>query len=254
MDVTTKKTKLRVELADTELKRSTGLMNRKRLPINQGMLFDFKSPRPLSFWMSNTYIPLSVAFIDNEGVIGQIENMHPLTTRAHTSSKPFRYALEVNAGWFSENQVGLGSSVGLPQDTGAQQPERDISVELVREYKDILEEAARLSVPLIISYKNGPEFRIDPPYYFIDSQDGGKNDIIKVRTEHDVDYEEEKKLQKPKGRTGVKSFEIEEITSISDLNHKNITNIQQINQLAENKQVSHREKNKLKGLVPDLFE
>ena len=102
---------LRVEVADTYPKREYGLMNRKKLAKDQGMLFKFPYYNRLSFWMQNTYIPLDIAFIDDDGVVMQIEAMSPMNTKAVVSDNPCRYALEVNKGWFDENGVRKGSVI-----------------------------------------------------------------------------------------------------------------------------------------------
>jgi uncharacterized membrane protein (UPF0127 family) len=107
---------LRTEIARTPLEHMQGLMGRKHLPKDSGMLFDFGNSRPLSFWMANTYIPLQIAFIEDDGRVGQIERMVPLSTRAIHSKKSYRFALEVNDGWFDENKITIGSVMGLPED------------------------------------------------------------------------------------------------------------------------------------------
>jgi uncharacterized membrane protein (UPF0127 family) len=103
--------KLKIELADTPSKRELGLMGRKKLAQNNGMLFKFPESNVLSFWMKNTYIPLDIAFIDEKGTITQIESMAPLSTRSIRSNKPCKYALEVNKNWFRENDVDIGFSI-----------------------------------------------------------------------------------------------------------------------------------------------
>jgi len=102
---------LKIEVADTHPKREYGLMNRKKLASDGGMLFKFPYRQRLSFWMSNTYIPLDIAFLDDNGVVLQIEEMSPLSTKATVSERPCRYALEVNKGWFVENNVKEGSII-----------------------------------------------------------------------------------------------------------------------------------------------
>jgi len=79
---------------------------------NMGMLFDFPSSRRLSFWMHNTYLPLEIAFIDEGGKITEIKEMIPMSTRPVVSSSDCKYALEVNRGWFDNNNVSAGCSVG----------------------------------------------------------------------------------------------------------------------------------------------
>src|SRR3972149_5955922 len=88
----------RVEIADDAAARTRGLMHRKYLPEDQGMLFDFHADEQLSFWMKNTHIPLDMLFIDGRGVIRKIvSNTEPLSTRAIPSGQPARYVLELNA-------------------------------------------------------------------------------------------------------------------------------------------------------------
>ena len=103
--------KLFVEVADNSITRSYGLMDRKSLAKNQGMIFPFPYIHRLSFWMKNTYIPLDIAFLDESGKITQIESMMPLSTRMTQSIIPCKYALEVNQGWFKQNGLKVGSYV-----------------------------------------------------------------------------------------------------------------------------------------------
>jgi uncharacterized protein len=107
---------LNAEIAKDYLSLQTGLMGRKHLSKDSSMLFDFGSSRPLAFWMKNTYIPLQIAFIDSKGKIGQIESMVPMSTRAVRSNDSYRYALEVNDGWFDENNIKVGATVAFPPD------------------------------------------------------------------------------------------------------------------------------------------
>lgn len=103
--------KLKVEVADTPTKREYGLMDRKVLANNQGMLFKFPYAHYLSFWMKNTYIPLDIAFLDDNGRVLQIETMSPLSTRAIRCDHLSKYALEVNKGWFKQNNISVGSLI-----------------------------------------------------------------------------------------------------------------------------------------------
>ena len=106
---------LTVEVADDEISQSRGLMFRKSLSENEGMLFDFKEPGIYSFWMKNTLIPLSIAFLDERGEITKIEAMTPNdTVRFHRSPIGTRYGLEVNEGWFKRHNVRVGDKVSLP--------------------------------------------------------------------------------------------------------------------------------------------
>jgi len=103
---------LYVELANTPIKRHHGLMDRKSLHVNGGMLFKFPQDDYLGFWMSNTYIPLDIAFVADDGKILQIEAMSPLSTRSIRSKNLCRYALEVNRGWFDNNNIEVGAYIG----------------------------------------------------------------------------------------------------------------------------------------------
>ena len=100
-----------VELATTPEEQSLGLMHRRHLDPDCGMLFCYDEPRTLSFWMRNTHIPLSIAFIDDEGRIAGIEDLHPGDERPVSSSRPCRWALEASRGWFGERNIGVGSRV-----------------------------------------------------------------------------------------------------------------------------------------------
>ena len=107
---------LRVEVADTDDSRSLGLMYRQSMARNDGMLFIFTDPGYHSMWMMNTYIPLSVAFIDGEGTILNVLDMEPKTQDTHTAAGPARYAIETNKGWFAEKKIKPGDKVtGLPK-------------------------------------------------------------------------------------------------------------------------------------------
>ena len=102
---------LRVEIADEPKERTRGLMFRQALAADAGMLFLFPADRSTGFWMQDTYVPLSIAFIDAQGAIVDLLDMAPLTTTIHTPSAPYRWALEVNQGWFAEQGVGVGDRV-----------------------------------------------------------------------------------------------------------------------------------------------
>jgi uncharacterized membrane protein (UPF0127 family) len=114
--LTIKGTVLYIEKAVTDEERQHGLMHRKKLPANQGMLFVYSEERILSFWMKNTYIPLSIAYIDSKGIIVDIQDMKPETEDSYPSKKPALYALEVNQGWYAEHNITVGDKVeGLPK-------------------------------------------------------------------------------------------------------------------------------------------
>ncbi len=105
-----------VEIADTDAERQTGLMGRTVLPEDAGMLFVFEGEQALSFWMRDTLIPLSIAYIDAQGRIVDIQDMEPLddVPPHYVSAEPARYALEVNQGFFEERGVTVGDLVELP--------------------------------------------------------------------------------------------------------------------------------------------
>jgi uncharacterized membrane protein (UPF0127 family) len=103
---------LTIELATTPEARSCGLSLRDNLPANRGMLFVYAEPEILTFWMKNTRMPLSIAFIDTASRIVSIQKMNPFPiTTVYESPVPALYALEVNQGWFEENGVGVGDAV-----------------------------------------------------------------------------------------------------------------------------------------------
>jgi uncharacterized membrane protein (UPF0127 family) len=106
---------LKVEVALTDPQRMQGLMHREKLAKNDGMLFIFDESAYQSMWMKNTLIPLSVAFIDGDGVILNILDMEPQTLTPNMSAGPARYAIETNKGWFAERGLKAGDRVtGLP--------------------------------------------------------------------------------------------------------------------------------------------
>ena len=105
---------LTVELATTPTSRGCGLSQRHELPQNRGMLFIFADLRPRNFWMKDTFIPLSIAFLDKSGRIFSIQDMVPLQTdQQYPSIQPAAYALEVNQGWFSRHGVAVGDVVEM---------------------------------------------------------------------------------------------------------------------------------------------
>ena len=103
---------LKVEVAADEPQRLQGLMYRKALGKEDGMLFIFDEPGYHSMWMKNTLIPLSVAYVDRDGVILNILDMEPQTEDSHCASRPARYALEMNRGWFAARGIKPGSRIG----------------------------------------------------------------------------------------------------------------------------------------------
>ena len=107
---------LRVEVAATDAEREKGLMFRKSMAANDGMLFVFDEAAYHAMWMKNTLIPLSVAFLDRDGVILNVLDMEPQTLDSHQAAGPAIYAIETNKGWYAAHQVKAGDKVaGLPR-------------------------------------------------------------------------------------------------------------------------------------------
>ena len=102
---------IQAEVADTDAARAQGLMFRNSLAANHGMLFVFPQAGPQCMWMRNTYLPLSVAFIDERGVIVNIADMQPQTDDSHCATRPARYALEMNRGWFAGKGIKPGGRI-----------------------------------------------------------------------------------------------------------------------------------------------
>lgn len=103
------------EVARTAQEQERGLMFRKSLPNNYGMLFVFKKTQNVCFWMKNTPTPLSIAFIAANDAIIKIDDMAPETEVGHCSGKPILYALEMSQGWFSQNRVSIGDLIGYSE-------------------------------------------------------------------------------------------------------------------------------------------
>jgi len=103
------------EVAKNPNDRAIGLMGRKSLPENHGMLFVFERAGTQCFWMKNTFVPLSIAFLRDDGSITNIADMEPLTTKSHCSSEPVTLALEVNQGWFAKRNIKPNQKIrGVP--------------------------------------------------------------------------------------------------------------------------------------------
>ncbi len=106
---------IQAEVAQTPEQRSTGLRFRETMGTSEGMLFAFEEPSPQCFWMKNTLLPLSIAFIGDDGTIVNIADMAPQTLDSHCSAKPVRFALEMNQGWFAKRGIKAGSRLrGAP--------------------------------------------------------------------------------------------------------------------------------------------
>lgn len=96
------------QVAMTPSQQSTGLMHRQEMPATEGMLFVFEQPAKQCFWMKNTLLPLTAAFIQDDGTITNLADMKPQTTDAHCSTKPVRFVLEMNQGWFAKRGLRAG--------------------------------------------------------------------------------------------------------------------------------------------------
>lgn len=99
------------QVAASAEQREIGLMFRKDMPQHEGMLFIFENPSRLCFWMKNTPLPLTAAFVADDGSIVNLEDMKPYTTESHCSAKPVRYVLEMNQGWFAKKGVKPGAKI-----------------------------------------------------------------------------------------------------------------------------------------------
>lgn len=105
---------IRAEVADTGERRRRGLMMRERLGPNEGMLFVFEFKAGHCFWMKDTVLPLSIAFVDDDGTIANIEDMSPRSEDSHCPVRPIRYALEMEQGWFTRRGIRAGSKLVEP--------------------------------------------------------------------------------------------------------------------------------------------
>ena len=99
---------IRAEVAQTPEQRSTGLMFRQAMGQNEGMLFAFEDAGQQCFWMKNTLIPLSIAFLADDGSVVNVDDMAPQTLDGHCSARPVRFVLEMNQGWFAKHGIKPG--------------------------------------------------------------------------------------------------------------------------------------------------
>ncbi len=106
----------RVEVADSEDKKRTGLMFREYMPENEGMIFPYDEEIVLNFWMKNTRIPLSIAFVDKHYRIVKITEMFPYDLRITSSGKKAMYAIEMNRDWFKKNKIKSGSIIKIQEE------------------------------------------------------------------------------------------------------------------------------------------
>jgi uncharacterized protein len=111
VELSIKNVKLKAEIANEPNTRTIGLMNRFSLKTDHGMLFVFAQSEPLAFWMRNTFVPLSIAYLDNKGVIVNIVDMKPQDESTHPSAGPAMFALEMKQGWFKSHGIVAGDTV-----------------------------------------------------------------------------------------------------------------------------------------------
>ncbi len=103
------------QLAQSPSERQIGLMHRRQMPAHEGMLFVFEQPAVQCFWMKNTLLPLTAAFVADDGSIVNLVDMKPLDEASHCSAKPVRFVLEMNQGWFAQKNIRAGAKlVGAP--------------------------------------------------------------------------------------------------------------------------------------------
>ncbi|MGM9427904.1 DUF192 domain-containing protein [Hydrogenophaga sp. MI9] len=103
---------IHAQVASSFDQRATGLMFRTDMPANEGMLFVFEEPAGQCFWMKNTLLPLTAAFVADDGTIVNLADMKPQTLDSHCSEKPVRYVLEMNQGWFAKRGLKAGTKLG----------------------------------------------------------------------------------------------------------------------------------------------
>ena len=160
---------LYVEIADTPWSREQGLMYRRALGVNEGMLFVFSDEQRLSFWMKDTYVPLDIAFAGSDRIIYQISDMAPLSTKSTKSIRIARYALEAPAGWFAANGVRVGGRLltaqeydvmpfpGLPEQQPQQQdsvpPAATFDAILNHGFQSMIKEANRYKLAVVFQYE-----------------------------------------------------------------------------------------------------
>lgn len=117
MDLPRLKLSAGMHLIDTQIaasaeQRATGLMHRASMPQTEGMLFVFERAAVQCFWMKNTLLPLTAAFVADDGRIVNLADMQPQTTESHCSTQPVRYVLEMNQGWFGKKGIKTGAKLG----------------------------------------------------------------------------------------------------------------------------------------------
>lgn len=108
VDISAGMHRIDAQVAASPQERQTGLMHRKEMPQQEGMLFVFEQPAVQCFWMKNTLLPLTAAFVADDGTIVNLVDMKPQTLDSHCSAKPVRYVLEMNQGWFAKRGLKAG--------------------------------------------------------------------------------------------------------------------------------------------------
>ena len=103
---------INAQLAATPEQRAIGLMHRREMPTNEGMLFAFEQAGVQCFWMKNTLLPLTAAFVADDGTIVNLADMKPQSLDSHCSAQPVRFVLEMNQGWFAKRGIQAGSKLG----------------------------------------------------------------------------------------------------------------------------------------------
>lgn len=103
--------RIEAQVAHTYESRQTGLMYRQSMPAHEGMLFAFPQPGVQCFWMRNTVLPLTAAFVADDGTIVNLADMQPLRDDSHCSAKPVRFVLEMNQGWFAQRGIKAGAKI-----------------------------------------------------------------------------------------------------------------------------------------------
>ena len=106
--------RIHAQVASTPQEQEVGLMFRQDMPESEGMLFVFQQAKPYCFWMKNTELDLSAAFIDDQGRIVNMVEMQAQTTQSHCAQAPVRYVLEMNKGWFAKRHMGAGFALKGP--------------------------------------------------------------------------------------------------------------------------------------------
>lgn len=112
--------RIHAQLAQLPQQREVGLMYRKEMPQTEGMLFVFETPGVQCFWMKNTILPLTAAFVADDGTVVNLADMKPQTTDSHCSDKPVRFVLEMNQGWFKSHSIKAGFKLAGPVFAAAQ--------------------------------------------------------------------------------------------------------------------------------------